>query len=154
MSSLYLVNVGQWRSGPAKEGADELGLLFDNVEGAVFHPVAERNRSAHPVCLRRSPPEAARSGLDGGERGARLEHSGHSERRRGRADMILDWALSKRGLAASPCFGVQSNTVVPRRIGRLNWRPRWRIDVRAIEEGPQRRKHGISRTYRRSSALP
>ena len=48
MSSLYLVNVGQWRSGPAKEGADELGLLFDNVEGAVFHPVAERNRSAHP----------------------------------------------------------------------------------------------------------
>jgi hypothetical protein len=35
VSSLYLVNVGQWRSGPAKEGVDELGLLFDNVEGFV-----------------------------------------------------------------------------------------------------------------------
>ena len=35
----------------AKEGADELGLLFDNVEGAIFDPVAERNRSAHPDAL-------------------------------------------------------------------------------------------------------
>jgi hypothetical protein len=30
----------------AKEGADELGLLFDNLEGAIFHPVAERNQKA------------------------------------------------------------------------------------------------------------
>ncbi len=32
----------------AKEGADELRLIFDNVEGAVFDPVGKRNRSAHP----------------------------------------------------------------------------------------------------------
>jgi hypothetical protein len=33
----------------AKEGADELGLLFDNLEGAIFHPVAERNQKAFEV---------------------------------------------------------------------------------------------------------
>ena len=32
----------------AKEGADELRLIFDNAEGAVFDPVGKRNRSAHP----------------------------------------------------------------------------------------------------------
>ena len=53
---------------------------------------------------RRSPPEAARSGLDGGERGARLARLGRSVRRPGRANMTLDWASSKRGLAASPCI--------------------------------------------------
>ena len=30
---------------------DELGLVFVDMEGAVFDPVAERNRSAHPDAL-------------------------------------------------------------------------------------------------------
>ena len=36
---------------PTKETADELSLLFDDMEGAVFDPVAEGNRSAHPDAL-------------------------------------------------------------------------------------------------------
>ena len=32
----------------AKESADELRLVFDDMEGAVFDPVAERNGSTHP----------------------------------------------------------------------------------------------------------
>ena len=36
---------------PAKQIADDLGLVFDNVEGAVLDPVAERNRPAHPDAL-------------------------------------------------------------------------------------------------------
>jgi hypothetical protein len=86
------------------------GLLgfFGSSEERFFRPergVLDAPRAAAVKPDRRSPPEAARSGLDGGERGARLEHSGPgAERRRGRGDMILDWALSKRGLAASPCI--------------------------------------------------
>ncbi len=34
-----------------KEGADGFGLIFDNVEGAVFDPIAEWNCSAHPDTL-------------------------------------------------------------------------------------------------------
>ena len=29
----------------------KLGLIFDDMEGAVFDPVAQRNRSAHPDAL-------------------------------------------------------------------------------------------------------
>jgi hypothetical protein len=79
--------------------------LFER--GAFLRP--ERGLSAAPCAGavkpdRRSPPEAARSGLDGGERGARLARLGRSGRRRGRANMMPDWASSKRGLAASPCI--------------------------------------------------
>jgi hypothetical protein len=34
-----------------KETADELRLVFDHMESAVFDTVAERNRSAHPNAL-------------------------------------------------------------------------------------------------------
>ena len=34
-----------------KESVDELGFVFDDVESAVFDPVAERNRAAHPDAL-------------------------------------------------------------------------------------------------------
>src|SRR5271166_5444106 len=32
----------------AKETADERSLVFNDMEGSVFDPVAERNRAAHP----------------------------------------------------------------------------------------------------------
>src|ERR1700722_12007202 len=35
----------------AIEGPDELSLAFNDVEGAAFDPVAERDRSAHPDAL-------------------------------------------------------------------------------------------------------
>ena len=35
----------------AKETADGFGFVFDNVEGAVFDAIAERNRSTHPDAL-------------------------------------------------------------------------------------------------------
>ena len=36
---------------PTKQTTDELRLIFDDMEGAVFDPIAERNRSAHPDAL-------------------------------------------------------------------------------------------------------
>src|SRR5580704_2206834 len=89
------------------------GGRFDGVPVSLFEGGAflrlERGPSAAPRAGavkpdRRSPPEAARSGLDGGERGARLARLWRSRRRRGRANMMPDWASSKRGLAASPCI--------------------------------------------------
>ena len=90
------------------KGTGLQGSLVSLFERRAFLRPEHRNWTAPRAAAvkpdRRSPPEAARSGLDGGERGAKLARSGRGERRRGRADMILDWALSKHGLAASPCI--------------------------------------------------
>ena len=54
---------------------------------------------------RRSPPEAARSGLDGGEHGARLVRLGRGERAM-LSDVNLDWAVNGAcgTNTASPCI--------------------------------------------------
>ncbi len=84
------------------------GDRIDGVPVSLFERRAflrpERGLSAAPRAGavkpdRRSPPEAARSG-----RGARLARLGRSRRRGRRANMMPDWASSKRGLAASPCI--------------------------------------------------
>jgi hypothetical protein len=65
------------------------GLFLRPDHDTVGAPRAAAVKAGH-----RPPPEAARSGLDGGEHGAMLDgrDDGSRNRRRG---VILDWAVSE-----------------------------------------------------------